>query len=72
MDREYLNIKYDRVLEQVQTIIAKVIKDDMRDGGIRIKYYAWTDINFDKGMTETNQFHYVQLIASTDNLFIFA
>lgn len=49
LDHEYLDNEYVTTLEKVKIIIEKVLREDLKDGGLVIKYYSWTEINFNKG-----------------------
>lgn len=49
LDHEYLGEEYNATLQSVKATIEKVLREDMRDGGLVIKYYSWTQINFNKG-----------------------
>lgn len=49
LDHEYLVDKYESTLESIKTIVEKVIREDLKDGGLNIKYYSWSKINFNKG-----------------------
>lgn len=40
---------YDTTLESIKKIVEKVIREDLKDGGLNIKYYSWSKINFNKG-----------------------
>lgn len=49
MDHEYLENNYETTLESIKKIVEKVIREDLKDGGLNIKYYSWSNINFKKG-----------------------
>lgn len=38
-------------VETVKVIIEKVLRENMKEGGLRIKYFSWTQINFNKGLS---------------------
>lgn len=49
LDHEFLGDEYDNVLESVKTSIEKVLREDMKGGGLTVRYYSWSKINFNKG-----------------------
>jgi hypothetical protein len=49
LDREYLDSKYENVLEEMKTIVEKVLREDLKNGGLIVSYYSWTKINLKKG-----------------------
>lgn len=49
MDHEYLGADYMSTVENVKIIVEKVLRENMKEGGLNIKYFSWTQINFNKG-----------------------
>lgn len=49
LDREYLDESYGPLLEEIQVIIEKVLREDLKNGGLIVTYYSWTSINLKKG-----------------------
>lgn len=49
LDHEYLDKEYEKTLKGVKEIIEKVLREDLAEGGITVKYFSWTQINFNKG-----------------------
>lgn len=48
LDREYLDTKYDETLKEVKIIIERVLREDLKNGGLIVMYYSWTRINLKK------------------------
>lgn len=48
IDREYLDLKYDDVLNEMKVIIERVLREDLKNGGLIVSYYSWTKINLKK------------------------
>lgn len=51
MDREYLDEAYEPTLEEIKVIMERVIREDLRNGGLIVYYYSWTKINYKKDFT---------------------
>lgn len=51
LDREYLDAKYDDMLKEVKVIIERVLREDLKNGGLIVFYYSWTRINLKKDFT---------------------
>lgn len=52
LDREYLEAqRYDDILKEVKIIIERVLREDLKNGGLIINYYSWTRINLKKDFT---------------------
>lgn len=51
LDREYLDTKYDDMLKEVKIIIERVLREDLKNGGLIVFYYSWTRINLKKDFT---------------------
>lgn len=51
LDREYLDDEYDNVLNEVKIIIERVLRENLKNGGLVISYYSWTRINLRKDFT---------------------
>jgi glutamate receptor, ionotropic, invertebrate len=51
LDREYLDIQYDDILKEVKVIIERVLREDLKNGGLIVSYYSWTRINLKKDFT---------------------
>lgn len=49
MDHEFLGDEYETVLENVKESVEKVLREDMKGGGLTVGYYSWSKINFNKG-----------------------
>lgn len=49
IDHEYLGDKYQQTYDALKEIIERVIREDLRGGGLNIKYFSWSKINFNKG-----------------------
>uniref|UniRef100_A0A4Y0BNW6 Ionotropic glutamate receptor C-terminal domain-containing protein n=1 Tax=Anopheles funestus TaxID=62324 RepID=A0A4Y0BNW6_ANOFN len=45
LDREYLGAEYEKTLEETKTIVEKLIREHLKNGGLIVKYYSWTSIN---------------------------
>lgn len=50
LDREYLDKKYENTLNEVKIIIERVLREDLKNGGLIVNYYSWTMIDFRKGL----------------------
>ncbi|KAG5667976.1 hypothetical protein PVAND_015934 [Polypedilum vanderplanki] len=51
IDREYLDVQYEDVLKEIKVIIERVLREDLKNGGLVVFYYAWTKINLRKDFT---------------------
>lgn len=51
LDREYLDMKYDSTLEEIKVIMEKILREDLRNGGMVVYYYSWTKINYKRDFT---------------------
>jgi len=58
LDREYLNIAYEEILKQIKVIVEKLLREDLRNGGLIVTYYSWTSINLKRGK-KANQCHFL-------------
>lgn len=45
LDREYLDNSYETLLTDVKVIIEKVLREDLKNGGLYVTYYSWTNFN---------------------------
>lgn len=45
LDREFLDANYDRLLTDVKVIIEKILREDLRNGGMYVTYYSWSNVN---------------------------
>lgn len=50
LDREYLDKNYENTLNEVKIIIERVLREDLKNGGLIVNYYSWTMIDFRKGI----------------------
>jgi hypothetical protein len=48
IDREYLDNQYEDVLNEMKVIIERVLREDLKNGGLIVSYYSWTKINLKK------------------------
>lgn len=48
VDREYIDDQYDDVLKEIKIIIERVLREDLKNGGLVVSYYSWTKINLRK------------------------
>lgn len=48
LDREYLDSEYEDTLKEVKVIVEKVLREDLKNGGLIVSYYSWTRINLKK------------------------
>lgn len=52
LDREYLESpRYEDMLKEVKIIMERVLREDLKNGGVIINYYSWTRINLKKDFT---------------------
>lgn len=51
LDREYLDNEYESTLNEVKIIVERVLREDLKNGGLYVNYYSWTMINFKKDFT---------------------
>lgn len=51
LDREYLDNQYDDILKEVKVIVERVLREDLKNGGLIVSYYSWTRINLKKDFT---------------------
>ncbi|XP_055690671.1 ionotropic receptor 93a [Lutzomyia longipalpis] len=61
LDQEYLDARYDAVFTEVQNIIERVLREDLKNGGLYVTYYSWTSINLKK------DYMAVLMISNCDN-----
>ncbi|XP_014095980.3 ionotropic receptor 93a isoform X1 [Bactrocera oleae] len=81
VDREYMQRRGENILANFQRILSDVIRENLKNGGIEVKYYSWSQIRLKKdflaAMTVTDckstwqlfdstQQNYILLIAITD------
>lgn len=45
LDREFLDNNYDRLLTDVKVIIEKILREDLRNGGLYVTYFSWSNVN---------------------------
>lgn len=45
LDREFLDATYDRLLTDIKVIIEKILREDLRNGGMYVTYYSWSNVN---------------------------
>ncbi|XP_059609151.1 ionotropic receptor 93a [Phlebotomus argentipes] len=48
LDQEYLDARYDAVYTEVQVIIERILREDLKNGGLYVTYYSWTAVNLKK------------------------
>lgn len=50
LDREYLEVDgaYESILKEMKIIVERVLREDLKNGGLIVNYYSWTKINFKK------------------------
>lgn len=48
IDREYLDLQYEDVLAEIKVIIERVLREDLKNGGLIVSYFSWTKINLRK------------------------
>lgn len=51
VDREYLDTAYEDTLTEIKVIIERVLREDLKNGGLIVTYYSWTKINMKKDFT---------------------
>lgn len=55
LDHEFLDTEYAATLAAVQAIIERLLRENMRTAaiaaGLNVRYYSWTQINYDKDFT---------------------
>lgn len=51
LDREYLDDEYDNTLNEVKIIIERVLRENLKNGGLLVTYYSWTKINLRRDFT---------------------
>lgn len=51
VDREYLDTAYENTLAEIKVIIERVLREDLKNGGLIVTYYSWTKINMKKDFT---------------------
>jgi ionotropic glutamate receptor len=51
VDREYLDVQYEDILKEIKVIIERVLREDLKNGGLVVSYYAWTKINLKRDFT---------------------
>lgn len=53
LDHEFLDNEYEGTLVKVKEIFERILREDMREGGLIVKYYSWTQINFNRGKNKS-------------------
>lgn len=48
IDREYLDDQYEDILKEIKIIVERVLREDLKNGGLVVSYYSWTKINLRK------------------------
>lgn len=48
VDREYLDDQHEDIVKEIKVIIERVLREDLKNGGLVVSYYAWTKINLRK------------------------
>ena len=48
VDREYLDEQYEDVLKEIKIVVERVLREDLKNGGLVVSYYSWTKINLRK------------------------
>ncbi|XP_055591068.1 ionotropic receptor 93a [Uranotaenia lowii] len=51
LDREYLDEKYEEMLEATKKLFERILRDDFKNGGLIVKYFSWTSINLRRDFT---------------------
>lgn len=51
IDREYLDVQYEDVLKEIKVIMERVLREDLKNGGLIVSYFSWTKINLRKDFT---------------------
>ncbi|XP_055527509.1 ionotropic receptor 93a [Wyeomyia smithii] len=51
LDREYLDTKYDELLEGTKKLFERILRDNFKNGGLIVKYFSWTSINLKRDFT---------------------
>lgn len=51
LDREYLDNEYEDVLREVKVVVERILREDLKNGGLIVSYYSWTRINLRKDFT---------------------
>lgn len=58
LDHDYLGEEYESTFELMKQVIERVIREDLKVGGLQVKYYSWSRINFNKGLHMKNVLRY--------------
>jgi glutamate receptor, ionotropic, invertebrate len=48
IDREYLDNQYEDIHNEIKVIVERVLREDLKNGGLIVNYYSWTKINLRK------------------------
>ncbi|XP_026467499.1 ionotropic receptor 93a-like [Ctenocephalides felis] len=51
LDREYLGDSYEDILSTMKAIAEQVLREEMKNGGLNIQYFSWSNINLKRGFT---------------------
>uniref|UniRef100_A0A182FK55 Ionotropic glutamate receptor C-terminal domain-containing protein n=1 Tax=Anopheles albimanus TaxID=7167 RepID=A0A182FK55_ANOAL len=54
LDREYLGEHYDRTLDETKTLVEKLIRENLKNGGLIVKYFSWAAINLKRVISVSN------------------
>lgn len=42
---------YESTLDEIKVIMEKILREDLRNGGLIVNYYSWTKINYKRDFT---------------------
>ncbi|XP_050089824.1 ionotropic receptor 93a-like [Anopheles aquasalis] len=51
LDREYLGEQYEHTLDETKTLVEKLIRENLKNGGLIVKYFSWASINLKRDFT---------------------
>jgi len=49
VDHEYMTVHGENILAHFEKILSDVIRENLRNGGINVKYFSWNAVRLKKG-----------------------
>lgn len=55
VDYEYMAMHRQNILAHFEKILSDIIRENMKNGGINVRYFTWNAVKLKKGKRETLQ-----------------
>jgi len=49
VDQEYMTMRGENIMAHVEKILSDIIRENLRNGGINVKYFTWNAVRLKKG-----------------------